>query len=155
MQRYDNDTFFKAVHWAKRNIRKGKSRLNTYKAAQSYYGIPSHMIQSYLLKYETEFMSIDYRKYPNFTIEEYKAQKRFEALMARSSVVKSTASFEIRCKPIDNFPEDFTQEDINMIKLAELNKTFKEIEQQKEEKRQARLKRLSQSEVHVDPFADL
>lgn len=68
---YDNDTFFKAVHWAKRNIRKGKSRLNTYKAAERYYGVDADKIQNYLLKYEKDFMSIDYRKFKNYTVEQY------------------------------------------------------------------------------------
>jgi len=70
-QHYDNDTFFKAVHWAKRNIRKGKSRLNTYKAAERYYGVDADKIQNYLLKYEKDFMSIDYRKFTNYTVEQY------------------------------------------------------------------------------------
>ena len=68
---YDDDTFFKAINWAKRNIRKGKSRLNTYKAAERYYGVDADKIQNYLLKYEKDFMSIDYRKFTNYTVEQY------------------------------------------------------------------------------------
>lgn len=70
-QRCDNDTFFKAVNWAKRNIRKGKSRLKTYEAAESYYGVNAANIQSYLLKHEKEFMSIDYREFTNYTVKQY------------------------------------------------------------------------------------
>lgn len=67
-QHYDTDTFFKAVNWAKRNIRKGKSRLNTYAAAESYYGVDAKHIQRHLLTHEKEFMSVDYREFAKCTI---------------------------------------------------------------------------------------
>jgi hypothetical protein len=141
---YDNDTFFKAVHWAKRNIRKGKSRLNTYKAAERYYGVDADKIQNYLLKYEKDFMSIDYRKYPNHTITDYKSQKKAELLSY--SLDTSETPFEMYVKQSDDqYPQDYTPDDINLIESARLNKILKENSQLK----------TKQSKVHKDPYADM
>jgi hypothetical protein len=154
-KQYDNNTFFRAVSWAKRNIRKGKSRLNTYAAAEKYYGVDAKSIERYLLKREKDFMAIDYEKYPDHTITEYKLQKRAEEFT--NNVLNSGESlFELThttAKDYD-YPEDFTDEDINMINTAKLNKMIKENERKEEEKRQARLERRKQPCIHDDPYAD-
>lgn len=138
MQRHDNNTFFRAVHWAKGNIRKGKDRLSTYKAAERYYGVDGDKIKNYLLKYEHRFMSIDYQKYPNFTVTDHEIQKKSEHL----SISYETKETSLR----NQYPQDYTIEDINSMELTKFNKLLKE--------NNCNMTK-NKPKFHEDPYADM